>query len=115
MLIWVSVLLAWSTSQVIKVKSYARVGLLGNPSDGFNGRTIAATVSNYFAEITIFESRELHLVPHPLYVVVVVVAWVGGLTFIRCWRERCWLDTPAVRAWLRLSLRRSLTYRYDVA
>jgi len=42
------------------------VGLLGNPSDGFNGRTIAATVSNYFAEITIFESAELNLIPHPL-------------------------------------------------
>uniref|UniRef100_A0A3Q3F469 Glucuronokinase with putative uridyl pyrophosphorylase n=1 Tax=Kryptolebias marmoratus TaxID=37003 RepID=A0A3Q3F469_KRYMA len=29
-------------------RSYARVGLIGNPSDGFNGKTIAMSISNFW-------------------------------------------------------------------
>ncbi|XP_055369831.1 glucuronokinase with putative uridyl pyrophosphorylase isoform X2 [Betta splendens] len=50
----------------ITCRSYARVGLMGNPSDGFNGKTIAMTISNYWAEVTLVESQTLVLVPHPL-------------------------------------------------
>ncbi|CAL1570848.1 unnamed protein product [Knipowitschia caucasica] len=50
----------------ISCKSYARVGLMGNPSDGFNGKTIAMTISNFWAEVTLTESQTLVLVPHPL-------------------------------------------------
>jgi len=32
-------------------RSYARVGLLGNPSDGYHGRTISVLIENYFAEV----------------------------------------------------------------
>ena len=39
-----------------------RVGLMGNPSDGFNGKTIAMSISNFWAEITLVESETL--VPH---------------------------------------------------
>ncbi|KAL0973053.1 hypothetical protein UPYG_G00198280 [Umbra pygmaea] len=45
---------------------YARVGLMGNPSDGFNGKTIAMTISNFWAEVTLVESQTLVLLPHPL-------------------------------------------------
>ncbi|XP_008423351.1 glucuronokinase with putative uridyl pyrophosphorylase [Poecilia reticulata] len=53
-------------AQPITCRSYARVGLMGNPSDGFNGKTIAMTISNFWAEVTLGESQTLALVPHPL-------------------------------------------------
>lgn len=36
-----------------------RVGLMGNPSDGFNGKTIAMSISNFWAEVTLVESQTL--------------------------------------------------------
>uniref|UniRef100_A0AAQ5Z4F4 Glucuronokinase with uridyl pyrophosphorylase n=1 Tax=Amphiprion ocellaris TaxID=80972 RepID=A0AAQ5Z4F4_AMPOC len=50
----------------ITCRSYARVGLMGNPSDGFNGKTIAMSISNFWAEVTLVESQTLVLLPHPL-------------------------------------------------
>uniref|UniRef100_UPI0037E87E13 glucuronokinase with putative uridyl pyrophosphorylase isoform X2 n=1 Tax=Semicossyphus pulcher TaxID=241346 RepID=UPI0037E87E13 len=50
----------------ITFRSFARVGLMGNPSDGFNGKTIAMSISNFWAEVTLVESQTLALVPHPL-------------------------------------------------
>ncbi|RKO93897.1 ribosomal protein S5 domain 2-type protein, partial [Blyttiomyces helicus] len=35
---------------VVSAKAYARVGLLGNPSDGFFGKTLALLLENFFAE-----------------------------------------------------------------
>ncbi|KAG9298921.1 hypothetical protein G9A89_015943 [Geosiphon pyriformis] len=40
----------------ILTRAYARVGLLGNPSDGFQGKTLSVLISNFFAE--------LHLIPN---------------------------------------------------
>ncbi|KAJ8280791.1 hypothetical protein GJAV_G00059010 [Gymnothorax javanicus] len=53
-------------SKPIISRSYARVGLMGNPSDGFNGKTIAMTISNFWAEVTLTQSQSLVLLPHPL-------------------------------------------------
>ena len=39
---------------------------MGNPSDGFNGKTISLSIKNFWAEVTIFESARLSLIPHPL-------------------------------------------------
>uniref|UniRef100_A0A672IFP2 Uncharacterized LOC115400605 n=1 Tax=Salarias fasciatus TaxID=181472 RepID=A0A672IFP2_SALFA len=50
----------------ITCRSYARVGLMGNPSDGFHGKTIAMSISNFWAEVTLVESQTLVLLPHPL-------------------------------------------------
>ena len=36
-----------------------RVGLVGNPSDGFNGKTISLSIKNFWAEVSIYESAEL--------------------------------------------------------
>ncbi|RIA95432.1 ribosomal protein S5 domain 2-type protein [Glomus cerebriforme] len=33
--------------------SYARVGLMGNPSDGFYGKTISLLISNFFVKLTL--------------------------------------------------------------
>mmetsp|Transcript_105739 Transcript_105739/g.341064 ORF Transcript_105739/g.341064 Transcript_105739/m.341064 type:complete len:627 (-) Transcript_105739:39-1919(-) len=47
-------------------RAYARIGLVGNPSDGFYGKTIAVSVKNFWTEASIEESPRLRLVPHPL-------------------------------------------------
>jgi glucuronokinase len=47
-------------------RTFARVGLMGNPSDGFFGRTIAMSISNFWAEVAIVESEKLVLTPHKL-------------------------------------------------
>jgi glucuronokinase len=41
--------------QIIRKRAYARAGLLGNPSDGYNGRTIAFSVRNFSAEVVLYE------------------------------------------------------------
>ncbi|XP_057695357.1 glucuronokinase with putative uridyl pyrophosphorylase isoform X2 [Corythoichthys intestinalis] len=54
------------SSKPITCRSYARVGLIGNPSDGFNGKTIAMTINNFWADVTLVKSQTLVLLPHPL-------------------------------------------------
>jgi glucuronokinase len=49
----------------IYAKSYPRVGLIGNPSDGFFGKTISFTFSNFNARVVLQESAELELLPSP--------------------------------------------------
>lgn len=43
-------------SQPVSAKAYARAGLLGNPSDGFFGKTVSFAIGEYWAEV--------HLTPH---------------------------------------------------
>ena len=46
---------------IIKTRTPARAGLIGNPSDGFNGVTIAFTFDAFWAEVTLWESPELEV------------------------------------------------------
>lgn len=50
---------------LIETRAYARAGLLGNPSDGFFGKTIAISVRNFGASVTLYQSPELHIEPQP--------------------------------------------------
>ena len=50
---------------IIETRAYARAGLLGNPSDGFFGKTISISVRNFGASISLYESPELHIEPEP--------------------------------------------------
>ncbi|MEF8787463.1 MAG: GHMP kinase [Planctomycetota bacterium] len=43
----------------------ARIGLVGNPSDGYNGKTIAVAIRNFWAEATVYESPRVELRPAP--------------------------------------------------
>ena len=52
--------------KAITNRAYARVGLMGNPSDGFYGKTISLSIKNFWADVTIQESQVLELKPHPL-------------------------------------------------
>jgi hypothetical protein len=39
-------------------KCHARVGLMGNPSDGFRGKTISFLIENFYAEVTIVKNEQ---------------------------------------------------------
>jgi galactokinase/mevalonate kinase-like predicted kinase len=43
-------------------RAYARAGLIGNPSDGYNGKTISVIVPDFFAEVTLYEWDQVELV-----------------------------------------------------
>ena len=51
---------------MIRTTAYARVGLVGNPSDMYFGKTIAAAVTNFAARVTLWESPSIELKPHPV-------------------------------------------------
>ena len=48
---------------IIRAKSYPRAGLIGNPSDGYFGKTISFSFSNFCAEVILYESPELEILP----------------------------------------------------
>ncbi len=49
---------------IIKTEAYPRVGLVGNPSDGYHGKTIAFTFSNFRAEVILYETPDLEILPN---------------------------------------------------
>lgn len=49
---------------IIRAKSYPRAGLIGNPSDGYHGKTIAFVFRNFYAEVVLYESPELEILPN---------------------------------------------------
>jgi len=50
---------------IISHTSHARMGLMGNPSDGFGGKTVTVQISDFGAQATLWESPGLQIVPHP--------------------------------------------------
>lgn len=44
--------------------AYARGGLIGNPSDGFFGKTIALTFNNFRADVVLYETPDLEILPN---------------------------------------------------
>jgi glucuronokinase len=49
---------------IIRTKAYPRVGLIGNPSDGYFGKTISFAFSNFCAEVVLYETPELEILPN---------------------------------------------------
>src|ERR1700752_5016542 len=47
----------------IETYAYARAGLLGNPSDGYYGKTIAFLVRNFRARVLLYPSARLEIKP----------------------------------------------------
>ncbi|MEN6423755.1 MAG: GHMP kinase [Phycisphaerales bacterium] len=48
---------------IIRTQAYPRAGLVGNPSDGYFGKTIAFAFSNFRAEVVLYETPELEILP----------------------------------------------------
>ena len=52
---------------IIRAKSYARAGLVGNPSDGYFGKTISFIVRDFGARVTLYESPVLEILPNAFW------------------------------------------------
>ena len=52
---------------MIGKRTNARIGLMGNPSDGFYGKTISSCIANFHASITLTESERIKIVPHKIH------------------------------------------------
>ena len=48
---------------IIDSRAFARAGLLGNPSDGYFGKTISLSIKNFGAHILLYQSPELVIEP----------------------------------------------------
>ncbi|MCC7146402.1 MAG: hypothetical protein IT443_08145 [Phycisphaeraceae bacterium] len=48
---------------IITAEAYARAGLIGNPSDGYFGKTISIIIRNFAARVRCWESPRLVIVP----------------------------------------------------
>jgi glucuronokinase len=79
---------------IIHTKAHARVGLIGNPSDGYFGKTIAVILKNFGSEVTLWQSPELEIVPgqedHPRYPSLVALSedvalngYYGGVRLVK--------------------------------
>ncbi len=49
---------------IVKTKSYPRAAVIGNPSDGYYGKTIAFVFDNFSADVELFETPELEIVSY---------------------------------------------------
>jgi glucuronokinase len=47
---------------IIRKRAYARAGLLGNPSDGYHGKTISIIIRNFWAEVVLYEWDSVDIV-----------------------------------------------------
>ena len=50
-------------AMIIRTNALARAGLIGNPSDGYFGKTIALTIRDFSAGVTLYESPKLEVLP----------------------------------------------------
>ena len=48
---------------IIRAQAYPRAGLVGNPSDGYFGKTISFAFSNFCVEVVLYETPELEILP----------------------------------------------------
>lgn len=46
---------------IIETRAYARAGFLGNPSDGYFGKTISISVRNFGAHVSLYQTPELRI------------------------------------------------------
>jgi len=51
--------------KLIRIQTPARAGLLGNPSDGFYGKTLSIPIRNFHAEVILFEWERIEILPGP--------------------------------------------------
>ena len=52
---------------IISHTTCARMGLMGNPSDGFGGKTITVQIQDFAARTTLWESPHVQIIPHRVH------------------------------------------------
>lgn len=79
---------------IIESRTFARAGLIGNPSDGYFGKTISVIIGNFGARISMFETPELVIEEQPedgykfssiyeMYDTVTLTGYYGGARLIK--------------------------------
>lgn len=48
--------------ELLRRRAYARAGLMGNPSDGYHGKTMSVIVRNFCAEVVLYEWEDVEIV-----------------------------------------------------
>jgi len=48
---------------IIRSRAYARAGLVGNPSDGYNGKTLSLILRNFRAKVVLYDWPEIEVLP----------------------------------------------------
>lgn len=48
--------------ELIRKRAFARAGLVGNPSDGYQGRTLSLSVRDFWADVVLYEWDDVELV-----------------------------------------------------
>lgn len=48
--------------ELLRRRAYARAGLMGNPSDGYHGKTLSIILRNYHAEVVLYEWEDVEIV-----------------------------------------------------
>jgi len=109
---------------IIRTCAYPRAGLIGNPSDGYFGKTIAFAFTNFSAQIEMWESPELELLPsrrdHSVFSGIDALhddvkrhGYYGGFRLLKA-TAKCFLDYCRNRG-IRLDDRNfTLRYRSDI-
>ncbi|XP_020597824.1 glucuronokinase 1-like isoform X2 [Phalaenopsis equestris] len=109
----------------IEHRAYARVGLLGNPSDLYFGRTISFSIGNFWASVRLEPSENLVIRPHPKHDLVSFDslrhlvcrlqnegyyggAGLSGSSAIVCAALNCLLDFYKVRHLVKVQIRPDL-------
>jgi len=52
------------TPATIRTEAFARAGLVGNPSDGYFGKTISFIIRNYSARVELHEADRIEIIPN---------------------------------------------------
>ncbi len=86
---------------IIETRAFARAGLLGNPSDGYFGKTISIIVRNFGASVTMYRSPELVIEEqavdsnkfrniHQLVETVRLTGYYGGTRLVKAAIKKFW-------------------------
>ncbi|NUN94313.1 MAG: GHMP kinase [Verrucomicrobiae bacterium] len=84
---------------IIQTRAHPRAGFIGNPSDGYFGKTISFTFRNFHAEVKLYETPELEILPskrdhssfvsiHALAEDVKTFGYYGGIRLLKATVKR---------------------------
>ena len=48
---------------IIRSRAYARLGIVGNPSDGYNGKTLSLSLRNFRAKVVLYDWPQIEVLP----------------------------------------------------
>ncbi|XP_038980933.1 glucuronokinase 1-like isoform X3 [Phoenix dactylifera] len=94
----------------IEHQAYARIGLLGNPSDVYFGRTISFSLGNFWASVRLEPSDDLIIRPHPTHDLISFTSihhltGLSGSSAIVCAALNCLLDFYRIRHLVKVEIR----------